>query len=316
MDRRSFYLDAMEEFDQVEDLEERMVGDSIVDADVPERMDGARTELGTPVVLVHGFGASGYHWRYCAPSLSRNHRVYAPCLIGFGLSEKPQDAVYVDGELWRDQLVHFLENVVQEPAVLVGNSLGGRAVLHVAATRPDLVRGLVLVNSAGRFEDNAGEESLELDADDQAQLHQVSEWLREKIQRIVLSLTFLCLKRPQRIKQVLQLVYANHDRIDQSLVDSIVEPALDTNAMDTFVKVVSQTRTQTSMNELLEKLQVPTLLLWGTRDPWIRPDKAEAIRKLYPNAEYYPLDSGHCPQDDSPEEFVEALVGWIEKLPK
>jgi pimeloyl-ACP methyl ester carboxylesterase len=39
-------------------------------------------DSGPPVLLIHGFGASAYHWRYQVPSLARNHRVYAIDLLG------------------------------------------------------------------------------------------------------------------------------------------------------------------------------------------------------------------------------------------
>lgn len=315
MDRRSVSLDVDEERDTLDEVAEAVVigTEQEIDGNTTPAT-GTDADLGTPVVLVHGFGASGYHWRYCAPTLAEKHRVFAPCLLGFGLSDKPKEATYENGELWRDQLVHFLEDVVKEPAVLVGNSLGGRAVLHVAATRPDLVRGLVLVNSAGRFAEENNKASMAEPVEELTALTKVRDWVQGAVQRAVLSLTFLWTKRPARVKQVLEAVYSNRDRIDQSLVDSIIEPALHENAMDTFIKVVGQTRTQTTVNELLGRLKVPTLLLWGMKDPWIRPDKAEYIRTLYPQAEFYPLDAGHCPQDDSPEEFVDALMQWMQKL--
>ena len=44
---------------------------------------------GPPLVLVHGFGASAYHYRYNIPALAQSHRVYAIDLLGFGFSDKP-----------------------------------------------------------------------------------------------------------------------------------------------------------------------------------------------------------------------------------
>ena len=43
---------------------------------------------GSPILLVHGFGASAYHWRYNIPELAKRHRVYAVDLLGFGWSTK------------------------------------------------------------------------------------------------------------------------------------------------------------------------------------------------------------------------------------
>lgn len=45
-------------------------------------------ESGSPILLVHGFGASAYHWRYNIPELAKRHRVFAVDLLGFGWSTK------------------------------------------------------------------------------------------------------------------------------------------------------------------------------------------------------------------------------------
>jgi len=50
----------------------------------------------------------------------------------------------------RAQVIDFIDNVVGEPAVLVGNSIGSLAALHVAAASPASTAGLVLLNCAGQ----------------------------------------------------------------------------------------------------------------------------------------------------------------------
>lgn len=63
-----------------------------------------------PIVLIHGFGASVFHWRYNIPALAQDHRVYAIDLLGFGLSDKP--LTDYNAEVWRAQLTAFLQEVV------------------------------------------------------------------------------------------------------------------------------------------------------------------------------------------------------------
>lgn len=63
-----------------------------------------------PVVLVHGFGASAYHWRYVVPELAKKYSVYAVDLLGFGLSEKPS-VVYNGYSIWSEQLRDFTREV-------------------------------------------------------------------------------------------------------------------------------------------------------------------------------------------------------------
>lgn len=107
---------------------------------------------GPPIVLVHGFGASAYHWRYNIVELAKKHRVFAVDLLGFGWSDKA--LVDYSSNIWSDQIAAFIREVVEDgPVVLAGNSLGGFNSLATAARYPELVKGVVLLNGAGRIED-------------------------------------------------------------------------------------------------------------------------------------------------------------------
>ena len=106
---------------------------------------------GPALVFVHGFGASAFHWRYQIAALAATHRVFAVDLLGFGLSDKPN--ITYSNEVWGRQVQAFVNEVVGEPAVLVGNSLGGVVCLQTAALAPAQVRGIVLINTPGNFHD-------------------------------------------------------------------------------------------------------------------------------------------------------------------
>ena len=105
-----------------------------------------------PLLLVHGFGASTDHWRKNLAGLQDNFEVWAIDLLGFGRSAKP-DRTY-SGDLWRDQLHDFITEVIGQPTLVVGNSLGGYACLCVAADYGEVVKGAILINSAGPFSSN------------------------------------------------------------------------------------------------------------------------------------------------------------------
>lgn len=122
---------------------------------------------GPPVLLIHGYGASAYHWRYQIPALAQHYRVYAMDLLGFGWSEKAL-VEYNSGGLWGQQIQDFISDVISnypdavhaggatnslnafssssssgsacDQVVLVGNSLGGYACMNAAARAPDLIR--------------------------------------------------------------------------------------------------------------------------------------------------------------------------------
>ena len=102
-----------------------------------------------PLLLVHGFGASTDHWRKNVADLQQDFEVWAIDLLGFGRSAKPQ--WQYSGDLWRDQLQSFIEEVIGRPTVVAGNSIGGYATLCVAADCPDSVAGAIILNCAGPF---------------------------------------------------------------------------------------------------------------------------------------------------------------------
>lgn len=117
------------------------------DGDVYFQAAGELTDAG-PVVFVHGLGAgsSGFTWRKNFGPLAEQTRVYAPDLLGFGLSEKP--GVSYDAPLFVELIEDFLDEV-SGPAHLVAASLSAAYAVQVAARRPELVRTLTVVSPTG-----------------------------------------------------------------------------------------------------------------------------------------------------------------------
>lgn len=106
---------------------------------------------GEPVVLLHGSGpgVTAYaNWRLTIPALAQEVAVFAPDLVGFGFTERP-DGVEYSMETWVGQVVGLLDALGLERVALVGNSFGGALALRVAARHPDRVSRLVLMGSVG-----------------------------------------------------------------------------------------------------------------------------------------------------------------------
>ncbi|MEW5686039.1 MAG: alpha/beta hydrolase [Pseudomonadota bacterium] len=113
---------------------------------------------GPPVVLLHGSGpgvSAWENWGRVIPRLADTHRVIAPDMAGFGLTEGPAGQP-LDIKLWVAQLTELLDALDVGPAVLVGNSFGGGLSLATTFRDPSRVRGLVLMGTPfGRFEQTA-----------------------------------------------------------------------------------------------------------------------------------------------------------------
>ena len=76
-------------------------------------------------------------------SLSQNHNVYALDMLGFGASRKAQVNYKID--LWVEQVYDFWRTFIQQPIVLVGNSIGSLVCLAAAAAHPEMVKGVVMI---------------------------------------------------------------------------------------------------------------------------------------------------------------------------
>lgn len=265
---------------------------------------GNRKSKRPPLLLIHGFGASTDHWRKNIAGLSKEFEVWAIDLLGFGRSAKPN--WQYSGNLWRDQLYDFIADVIGQPAILAGNSLGGYAALCVAAQRPSTAAGLVLLNSAGPFSEIKPQPQ--------------PDTFRKLWGDVTLSilrqpwanfLLFQYIRQPWVIRQTLEKVYLDKSVITDELVEAIYRPSCDPGALQVFASVFSTPQGE-KVDKLLQALTCPLLLLWGEADPWMNArERGPKFRQHYPELTEYYLQAGHCPHDEVPEQ-VNALMGeWI-----
>ena len=106
---------------------------------------------GDTVVLIHGSGpgVTAYaNWRGVVPALGEHFHVYAPDMVGFGYSDRPEGIRY-GLDVWADQTLGFMDAMGIQKAHLVGNSFGGGIALRIATQHPDRVGKLVLMGSMG-----------------------------------------------------------------------------------------------------------------------------------------------------------------------
>lgn len=260
-----------------------------------------------PLLLVHGFGASTDHWRKNIHELQADFEVWAIDLLGFGRSAKP-DQQY-SGQLWRDQLHRFIQEVIGRPAVIAGNSLGGYASLGVAADYPESVAGVVLLNSAGPFQDGAPV----------TQPNPLQAAIRQTIQTFMLQplpswLLFQYVRQRRNIRKTLQQVYVDKTVITDQLIDDIRRPADDPGAARVFASVFKSPKGD-SVDTLLDRMTAPLLILWGEGDPWMDTRRrSEQFRQHYSQLKEHFLQAGHCPHDEVPQQVNQLMREWVLSL--
>jgi pimeloyl-ACP methyl ester carboxylesterase len=263
---------------------------------------------GPAVVLIHGFGASSGHWRKNMPVLGEFYRCYAIDLIGFGASAKPTPdrEISYTFETWSKLVADFCQEVVGSPAFMIGNSIGCVVIMQTAVDYPDVVLGIAALNC-----------SLRLLSDSKIQTLPWYKRLGAPVLQTILSnktigyFFFRQLAKPEVVRKILLQAYHRSEAVTDELINILMQPAADKGAADVFLAFTRYS--QGSIPEdLLPRLSCPTILLWGTKDPW---EDIQLGRKLgeFPTVErFIPLEGlGHCPQDEAPEIVNPILLDWL-----
>jgi non-heme chloroperoxidase len=102
---------------------------------------------GPVLLLLHGWGSSGRVWQSCLPDLVRDHRVVTLDWRGCGRSDRPLAGNTIDGAV--ADLAAVIEALGLAGTVVVGSSFGGVFATELALGRPELVAGVVAVDSPG-----------------------------------------------------------------------------------------------------------------------------------------------------------------------
>ncbi len=108
-------------------------------------------EGGFPALFIHGSGpgvTAWANWRLVLPIVSKNRRVIAPDMVGFGYTERPEGIKY-SMDVWVKQVLDLMDALNIEQTDLVGNSFGGALALTLVIEHPERFRKLVLMGSMG-----------------------------------------------------------------------------------------------------------------------------------------------------------------------
>ena len=244
---------------------------------------------GPGIVLLHANGGDSTDFAAIQPHLARSATVHAVDWPGWGCSgsEVPPTALG-----YAALLPTLLERLTGGPFVLLGNSVGGFAAIAAAARRPDLVRGLVLVNPGG-FTRPSLTMSMTCRAIGSA-------YMAPAMMRL-LPLLYL-----RRTTPAVQAIRAN-----------AVAMSRQPERVAAFASVWRSFAVEGhDATKLATRIVAPTLLVWGRRDPvlpWFL-DGQRARRSLH-GAQVVLFPCGHQAFAEMPEAFLAALEPFLASIP-
>ena len=239
---------------------------------------------GPPVVLLHGPGGNGAHWAAVLGALAASHRVIAPDLPGQGASEP------LDAERVLDWLGELIERTCSAPPALVGNALGGAIAACFAARDRQPLDRLVLVDTLGL---RPFEPSAEFGAALHAFMTDPTERTHDGLWRhCARDLDGLRARMGDRWEP-----FAAYN-LDRARTPSVV--AALGSLMERFGLPVIPA-------DELERIAVPTTLIWGRGDLATPLEVAEAASTRHGWPLHVIEDCADDPPVEQPERFVEAL---------
>ena len=236
------------------------------------------------VILLHGLGAQAESWALTIPAVSQNYHVIAPDQVGFGKSDKPllkyRVATYVDF------LDKFMAELKIEKAALVGNSMGGWIAAWAAIKYPNRVEKIVLADAAGIIPVNA----------DINQIYQLNNSTRDEI-RANLKLIFAT-----------PALQNNEALVDQFFTQRVV--ANDGYTINQIIESIK--RKEDFLNDRLNEIKKPTLIIWGKQDGLLPVSDATTFNKGIANSQLVLFDNcGHVPQFEKAVDFNKAVLEFL-----
>jgi pimeloyl-ACP methyl ester carboxylesterase len=271
------------------------------------RMRYLRAGSGPPLILVHGLLGYSFSWRYTMPALAPYATVYAPDMMGAGFSDRP---IGIDHSVrgTAKRLLQFIAKLGISSFDLLGTSRGGAVAMMAAAEclTPNAglkVRRLILVAPVNPYSPHG-----------QRLVPFIGSDLGGVLFRLVIARTRFSYPYWHR------RLYADRDRIPPEALAGYEAPLAKPGL---FEHALSIARTWTEdLRELeatLPKLaSIPTLLIWGEKDPAVYASSAKPLAKYFPNSKLIIFPNiGHLPYEECPDEFNRVLIDFLtrEKLP-
>lgn len=255
---------------------------------------------GPVLLLVHGLAGSAATWRYVMAPLARHFTVIAPDLLGQGRSDKPRGEYSLGAHA--DTLRDLLDALGHERATFVGQSLGGGVAMQLAYQLPERCERLVLVNSGGFGpEVSLVLRMLALPGSDLVFPLLCTPRLRDTAARVAGWLGRAGV-RSTPAREEMWRSYA-------SLVTAESRHAFFRSLRDV---VDWRGQAVSALGRLHHAEPVPTLIVWGSRDPFIPVRHAHTAHAAIPGSRLVIFEGvGHYPHCEAPERFVETLEEFM-----
>ncbi|MGB0366054.1 MAG: alpha/beta fold hydrolase [Flavobacteriaceae bacterium] len=245
---------------------------------------------GTPIVLIHGTGASLHTWEDWTKDLIEDYRVIRLDLPAYGLTGQDPQKRYSSKD-YVDLLDTFLTKLKVEKFHLAGNSLGGLISWLYASYHPEKVDKLVLLDPSG-FPFKSTPMVIKM-----AKTPVLNYFIRYVTPRSFIE---------KNIKEV----YYDHTLIKASTIDRYHDLIRFEGNREAFIDRAYIERED--YRDRLSLIKATTLILWGENDAWIPVSDAPKFKAAIDNAQVVIMPkTGHVPMEERPKESLAIVAAFL-----
>lgn len=258
---------------------------------------------GPTLLLIHGMAGSSRTWRAVMPRLSEEFQVLAPDLLGHGASDAPRGDYSLGNlaALLRDLLVALdIDRVT-----IVGQSLGGGIAMQFAYQYPEFAERLVLVSSGGLGREVSWMlRALALPGSEYVMPVVFPSFVRgvgDRFAGIVEGLGWRAPRVAEMWQAYTSLIDVEHRAAFVRTLRAVIDPG---------GQAINAT------NRLYLAAEVPTLIVWGDKDPIIPVAHAYAAHEAIGGSELEIFEgAGHFPHVEQPERFAQTVLDFVHAHP-
>jgi pimeloyl-ACP methyl ester carboxylesterase len=264
---------------------------------------------GPPLLMVHGLGGNALNWMAVGPEIEKSYHVFAIDLAGFGQTPLFRRSAAVGANA---ELVHsFIEKVIGEPVVIMGNSMGGHIAILEAAGHPAWVNALILVDPAIP--------SVNVRRPVPTMLGVMAALSIPGLAQNLLEWRVRELGSERLVHQALALVCADPSRVAPAVVDAHVRLTREREQLGrqngrAFLQAsrsISLRMADPRFWSRVAKVEAPTLVIHGSLDRVIPLAAAKQLARRRPDWTLEILEGvGHVPMMESPGTFTSTLNAW------
>jgi pimeloyl-ACP methyl ester carboxylesterase len=278
--------------------------------DVAERfvhLDGARMRYlqagaGPTLVLLHGLLGYSFSWRKNLAALAQTHTVYAPDQLCAGFSDRVPN-LDCRMEAIADRTLRFLDLVGIKEVSLLGSSHGGSVAVLVAARlvvqQPGRLQRLVLVAPANPWSQHG---------------RRLAPLLSRRFPAACVR--YLLPRARFAHPWVLSRLYGDPKRITPGTLEGYLRALLVPGTVEYGLQAITTwcADLEIMAKALPQLADLPTLLLWGTRDAAVDPQSALPFNQYFRRSRLIQFDGvGHLPYEELPDEFNRAVLEFLNR---